>query len=208
MRKLVLSLVTMLSLGANAQSFNVKGGFNVSTLSNTDAKVRVGVNLGVSYEVPITDKFSIQPELLFNMKGYGVHEVESKHLENQYRIDYRFGGLRTEQVWVTRKATEPGRTMLYLSLPVVAKYEFVKNFKGEAGLEPSLLLGKSDASEKSFDLGLVFGAGYNINEKFSVGVRYTLGLVGVYDLGEFDKMEGIKNPKNRNFSIGVSYKLK
>ena len=29
MRKLVLSLVTMLSLGANAQSFNVKGGVNV-----------------------------------------------------------------------------------------------------------------------------------------------------------------------------------
>ena len=208
MRKLVLSLVTMLSLGANAQSFNVKGGLNVSNVSNTGARARVGVNLGISYEAPITDKFSIQPELLFNMKGYGAYEVEQKHLEDQYRIDYRYGGLRTEQVWVTNKAMEPGRTMFYLSLPVVAKYEFVKNFKGEAGLEPSLLLGKSDASEKSFDLGLVFGAGYNINEKFSVGVRYTLGLVGVYDLGEFGKMEGIKNPKNRNFSIGVSYKLK
>ena len=208
MRKLVLSLVTMLSLGANAQSFNVKGGLNVSTLSNTKARARVGVNLGVSYEAPITDKFSIQPELLLNMKGYGAYEVEQQYLEDQYRIDYQYGGLRTEQVWVTRKATETGHSMFYLSLPVVAKYEFVKNFKGEAGLEPSLLLGKSDASEKSFDLGLVFGAGYNINEKFSVGVRYTLGLIGVYDLGMFGRMADIKNPKNRNFSIGVSYKLK
>lgn len=208
MRKLVLSLVGLLSLSANAQSFNVKGGLNVSTLSNTGARARVGVNLGISYEAPITDKFSIQPELLFNMKGYGAYEVESKHLENLYRIDYRYGGLRTEQVWVTRKAMEPGQSMFYLSLPVVAKYEFVKNFKGEAGLEPSLLLNKSDASEKSFDLGLVFGAGYNINEKFSIGARYTLGLIGVYDLGELGRMAGIKNPKNRNFSIGVSYKLK
>ena len=208
MRKLVLSLVTMLSLGANAQLVSVKGGLNVSTLSNTNARARVGANLGVSYELSITDKFSIQPELLLNMKGHGAEEIERKQLVDEYSIDYRFGGLRRVQVWKPYRATEPGRTMLYLSLPVVAKYEFVKNFKGEVGLEPSLLLGKSNTSEKSFDLGLVFGAGYNINEKFSVGVRYTLGLVGVYDFGEYGKMAGVKNPKNRNFSIGVSYKLK
>jgi len=207
MRKLVLSLVTMLSFGANAQSVNVKGGLNFASVSNTKAGVAVRGYLGASYEVPINEKWSFQPELLINLKGFGSY-TESVYAERPVlRVNHGLGMVQTRYEKYLTTNNVPSYTMFYISLPLMMKYKIVEKFNVEAGLEPSILLNKNTGYEKTFDLGVGLGAGYQINEKLGVGVRYTLGLTNTVDYKDMPWMNE-ESHKNRNFQIGVTYKLK
>lgn len=74
MKKILLSAVAVFTFGlTNAQdvSYGVKGGLNLSNLSGDieDAKSLFGAHVGAFAEIKITDKFSVQPELLFSMQG-------------------------------------------------------------------------------------------------------------------------------------------
>ena len=74
MKKIVLSIAAMLVFGfANAQDvrFGVKGGLNIATLTGDvqDASTKVGFHVGGFAEIKVSDKFAVQPELLFSTQG-------------------------------------------------------------------------------------------------------------------------------------------
>ena len=64
--------VTMMSL-AYSQSFGVKGGANISTISkeNTwgDTNSKIGFYVGAYMNAPVNALLSIQPELIYNNLG-------------------------------------------------------------------------------------------------------------------------------------------
>lgn len=81
----------------------------------------------------------------------------------------------------------------YLNLPVVARYHSKKGFFGEAGLQPSFLLGARGKVEnvnssvqsqyRSFDLGIPFGLGYEFKNHIGAGFRCVPGLSNIYGSG-------------------------
>lgn len=190
MKKIILSAVAIMAFGfANAQDvkFGVKGGLNVANLSGdvNDNSALVGFHVGGFAEIKVSDKFAVQPELLFSTQGAKFDEGGS---------DVKFN-------------------LSYLNIPVMAKYFAAEKFSLEAGPQIGFLMsakakgdgGSIDIKDemKSIDFGVNFGAGYDFTENLSAGVRYNLGLANIA------KTEAGDNTKVKNsvFSISLGYKF-
>ncbi|WP_347216454.1 porin family protein [Chryseobacterium sp.] len=234
MKKLFIGLAFVGSLFMNAQektkssspiTFGVKAGFNATTLSrshdsytydeyDSNEKMKPGFNAGVFVNIPVAEKFSVQPELLFSQLG-------SKTEEN-YR--YIINGNAH-----FRQDTEYTTNLNYLVLPIMVQYNILPQLYVEAGPEFGLLLGgknkgdentvirqgnstsidKSSFSKKinmdfynRFNFGIGIGAGYYFTQNFGVTARFTAGLTNVMDIDNDYKV------RNNAFQVGVAYKFK
>jgi opacity protein-like surface antigen len=181
MKKLLFSAILLASGLVNAQEvkYGAKLGLNISNFSGdvTDSKSLIGVQLGGFAEIGISDKFAIQPELLFSMQG-----AKSEYSE----IDF----------------DEESKTKLnYLNVPVLAKYYIADNFAVLAGPQFGILMSAKedyDVSEtisgvtdnysestdvkdfyKTLSLSFNVGAAYSITENIFVDARYNLGLSSI-----------------------------
>lgn len=198
--KKILFLSAIAIFGAlNAQKYGVKAGMNLSSISNSsdmanaiseiagvqvDSKMKVGFHAGFFMNSAITEKFSIQPELIYNSKGVKFTAVGQ---DLNWNIDY-------------------------LSVPVMFQYNATPQFSLEAGPEINLLLSTklkaSGVSEdmkegtNGFDLGLGVGATFNFSPKIGANIRYVGGLTDIIK----DNTSNTKF-KNNTFQFGLGYKF-
>jgi len=206
MKKIILTAVAIFAFGfTNAQKaqFGIKGGMNVANQSFSgdgapSPSSLIGFHIGGFVDIKISDKFSIQPELLYSTQGSKFNMVVSDG-----NTEYN---------------TENTVKLAYINIPVMFKYYATEKFSLEAGPQIGFLtnseievnvLGQSvtqDAKElfESIDFGLNLGAGYDITKNISAGIRYNFGLVNVAktEAGSNDSI------KNSVFSISVGYKFK
>ena len=72
-KKIFLGLTVLASSLSFAQQFGVKVGLNLSDISNTstavDTKMKTGLYAGVTATFPITESYSIKPELVYKPNG-------------------------------------------------------------------------------------------------------------------------------------------
>lgn len=186
MKKIFLVGAVALFGALNAQSFGVKAGMNISSVSNfEEASSKVGLNAGVFMNAPIAENLSIQPELLYNSKG----------------VKWDFG------------SEGSGSTVgNYLSIPVMFQYNAMPNFYLEAGPEFSFLVSAKDKWEgesedvkdefNGFDLGIGLGLGYYFTPNVGVNARYVAGFTDIMKNNDTDDTY-----KNNVFQIGLSYKF-
>lgn len=214
MKKILLSAVFLFSALSYAQDvkFGAKVGLNISNLSGDveDTKSLIGAHLGGFAEISISEKFAIQPELLFSMQG-----AKSEYSESD--IDYSY--------------SEETKTKLnYLNIPLLAKYYVADKFALLAGPQFGILMsakedyefsetlsGTTDSGSESIDakefyksLALSFnlGASYSITENFFVDARYNLGLSSIAKdyTDEFGDSTSLKI-NNNVFQFSVGYKF-
>lgn len=213
MKKIITTSLLLFTILLTAQQtkFGVKGGLNVanqsdnyiSNLVQTNHSSIIGFNLGVFVESEISDKFSIQPEILFSAQG------------NKYAYN----------VFIRTSPSTPGEyvntqivnNLFYLNIPLTIKYYIVEKISLEIGPQFGFLLSSNSKSSslfqtlgnvnssysdgyKSIDYGINFGAGYNVTEKISTGIRYNFGLNNVNGRSSTEI-------KNSNLSISMSYRL-
>lgn len=228
MKTFFLGLAFAGSLFVNAQekkqssspvTFGVKAGFNASTLTQADSgydndqKLKAGFNAGVFVNIPVAEKFSIQPELLFNQLGSKV-EARNEFYINSDR-------LRQDFSYKT--------TLNYLSLPVMVQYNILPQLYVEAGPEFGFLLGgkeKGDATNtftsggtttthtenfsnkivkdlyNKFNFGMGIGAGYYFTQNLAATARFTAGITDIYKHNTGDAV------RNNAFQIGLAYRIK
>ena len=206
MKKIILSAFAIMAFGfANAQDvkFGVKGGLNLSNFSGDtepfDMKTRVGFNVGGFVEIKFSEKFALQPELLYSTQGSKVDNF----------------GVDTDQGFLTGDATF---NFTYINIPVMFKYYAAEKFWIEAGPQIGFLTsaklktevdgyGSSDQDVKdifeSVDFGLNLGLGYDFTEKISVGARYNLGLSNIAKTEDGDDSK----LHNGVFSLSAAYKF-
>jgi len=183
MKKLFLAGALAFFTVGNAQTFGLKAGINVSSLSGADGtKSKIGPYGGIFMNAPLAESFSIQPELLYNSKG----AKEDGSGDVSINMDY-------------------------ISVPVMFQYNATPQFYLEAGPEFSFLIsskakggGESlDLKDEmnSFDLGVGLGAGYYFVPNFGLTVRYVAGFTDVVKDNSDDAV------KNNVFQIGLAYKF-
>lgn len=207
MKKVILSAIAVMAFGmANAQDvkFGLKGGLNVSNFSGDtegiDFKSRFGFNAGGFVEIKFSEKFALQPEILYSTQGAKV---------DNFNLDV--DGIGTVNADVAFN-------LAYINVPVMFKYFAAEKFSLEAGPQIGFLVsaetktkvdgyGSSKVDIKdnfeSIDFGLNLGAGYDFTENLSVGARYNLGLANIAKTEEGDDSK----VHNGVFSLSVGYKF-
>ena len=163
-------------------SFGIKGGLNLTTMSVDDVdenNVFPSFHVGFWGKVPISEKFAVQPEVLFSVKG----------MKAEYDED--FLGVPVVDGETTLKLS-------YIDVPVYFVYNLSEDFNFHLGPYVSFLLdanldadneilgfididNEDDLDKDNFnkvDAGISAGLGFNLNN-FLFGFNYNLGLTEV-----------------------------
>lgn len=206
MKKIILSVIAIIAFGfVNAQEvkFGVKGGGNISNFSGDveGFNSRVGFNIGAFAEIKLSDKFALQPEVLFSQQGAKLKIAGTF-----------YDGYNSEYIRTTLNYN-----LGYINVPVMFKYYAAKNFAVEVGPQIGFLAsakGKakhegvtSEISIKDFyetiDFGFNFGASYDFTKNIFVEARYNLGISNIAqnEIGDTSKVH------NGVFSISMGYKF-
>lgn len=198
---IVLAVVSTTAIQAQEVRMGIKGGVNFATLSGDnlgDIKSRTGFHIGGLVEVPLSEQFSIQPEILYTTQGARYQEKGT-----ELGVDYDF------------KTTAH---LDYIQVPVMAKFYVVEGFAVEAGPEVAFLASSKgkykgtvggvtvseeddldDIAKVDFSVGL--GVSYRIPVGVFFGARYNLGVTNINDGSDSD------NNKMRNnvFQLSAGY---
>lgn len=169
MKKIILTVAVFTIGFVNAQEvkYGAKAGLNFANLTGDveDVSMKIGFNVGGFAEIKVSDKFSVQPELLYSTQGAKSEES--------------FEGETIESEW----------NLSYLNIPIMAKYYVSEKFSLEAGPQIGFLLGSKVKVEsievdfkdntESIDFGLNIGSAYDFTENLFAGLRYNIGLSNV-----------------------------
>ncbi|MFK7781514.1 porin family protein [Psychroserpens sp.] len=184
MKKLVLvTVITVLGLSnVNAQDikFGAKAGLNFAFITgdnSEDFDPNTDFHFGLLAEIPISEKFSFQPELIYSGQGYDTN-IDSEGII----------------------------ALNYLNIPLISKYYVTKRWSLEAGPQMGFLLSTKGGTEdykdhfKTTDFGVSFGVGYKLDNGLNFSARYNLGLSNI------NNVDGVSD-KNRNgvFQLSIGY---
>ncbi|MFV8347125.1 porin family protein [Flavobacterium sp. ZB4P13] len=179
---LLLAVVTVLGFAnVNAQEikFGAKGGLNFASISGDNTKgigAVTSFNFGVLSEIPISDKFSFQPELMYSGQGYSFND-------NTIALSYLNIPLMGKYYLTKGLSVEAGPQIGFL---LSAKNE------------------KTDVKDSfnTFDFGVNFGLGYKLDNGLNFGVRYNLGLT---DINNLDNYSGKNKNGVLQLSVGYFF---
>ena len=189
MKKLVVicSIVFFLSPTSKAQDvyFGPKVGVNLTHFfySGEDAnylkemsKLKMASHFGAFAEIVFDEYFSLQPELLYSIKGARYRNSTDEDFKSSY-------------------------VLKYISIPVVGKYYVTKEISLEAGPQVAYLLSAKnieisdelstnlgdeaasvDIKDKmqALDFGVTAGVGYLTKTGFYISARYTFGILNAH----------------------------
>ena len=213
---------------ANAQEFKVgaKAGFLMSNVSAPEhsatalgitgaAKLntafRPGFHFGAFIEYGFNEKIWVEAGVDYAFQGANLKSIEISGGPLSGKVD-----LNSSSKWATQQ----------LNVPLWFKYD-INGFRPKVGvnlgflskvefeLEPannSNLISKLNYSltpDKNFDLGLGFGAEYNLDSGLFFDATFNLGLteLSTKDYSKDGKNWPSMKFKNRVFQIGVGYKF-
>lgn len=192
---LILSFIA----APNYAQIGIRLGLNLTDLQvdvdnspfTVETNSKIGFHVGLSYEGKVSEQVSLQPELLLFQKGYRIET----------------------------SGDDINRTINYLELPVLVKYNFngtsqnVFLLAGPAvgfGISARARVGDNSESVeweatdlKRFDFGLHLGGGIAIptgNGAVLIDLRYLLGIANIAD----------SNPatnRNRGFSLNLGFEF-
>jgi hypothetical protein len=185
MKKILLTAAAVFAISfANAQDvkFGAKAGLNLSSLANAEgAKTQVGFHVGGYATISVSDKFAVQPELLYSAQG-------AKFEGGSLNLSYI-------NIPVMAKFNVADKFNLEVGPQVGLLMSATQKFSG----------GSLDVKEgyKTMDFGLNFGAGYDVAENINVGLRYCLGLSQL----EKELATGQTATKNTNIQLSLGYRF-
>lgn len=156
-----------------SNSFILKAGANFSLYTSEIAKWEgnVSYQLGIGYEIPLSEKFYIQPEL------------------NYFRLNADAG---KKEIWRDQQITIGDELRVsIIAIPLIFKYNIFNKFDIELGPQLNYISNisrtrndgvekeKVDSRVNNFDFGITGGLSYNITQKFGANLRYYFGLTEV-----------------------------
>jgi hypothetical protein len=188
-------LLTTSVIMANAQStqmpahaplvqFGLKGGLNVSTLNTryVTYQPRLGYHIGGLAHMHISDKWGLQPEVVYSNQG------ARRFLDPEYQLI----------------------SLHYVNVPIILQYFALNGLRFETGPQlGALIRGKATYRGEAqdlknqytpMDLSWAFGLGYLTKSNWGVDVRYNMGLSNV-------NMDSNLPKRNKVLQAGVFYQF-
>lgn len=193
MKKFLLTAVLgMFALaGFSQMTWNAKVGMSMTNLSNTEADMKIGYTVGVGLDYQFTDMWYLQSGLNITGKGAkaGDLKIKTHYLEIPVLAAAKFD-VSDNMKFVVNAGP-------YLAFGMGGKLQegdaSMKVFSKEEGMEEALM--------KRFDLGLQYGVGLELSDK------YLINLTGQYGFIDPFKGDGGESSHNIAFMIGVGYRF-
>jgi hypothetical protein len=191
--KLATAIIAIFLVQVTMAQFHVgvKGGANITKVDGKSFKeqFRYGYHLGGFMEIGLSEKFRLQPEVVFNQY--------STTLDSNYKEIYQ-NVINSDQSKVK---------LGYLSIPILLDYKFLGPIHLQAGPQVGILIDKNrsilqnggDAFKKG-DFSMVGGVQVNLL-KLRVSGRYVIGLNNINDIDDQDKW------KNQAIQLSVGFAL-
>ena len=232
-KTITLTLVNLITLNLNAQSllpkkYGVKIGANIANIhseANTGAQnikssALIGVSGGFYMEIPLNDKWYINPELIYTQKGgsftynyqhdYQVNERDLHKTEHELKLTY----IELNPT-VSHKANEKislnfGPSISYLFQPV---YNILSD-TGENENDPlHEELPDAEYNEETLDFGINIAISYYLTENFLIETKVNTGLMSTGEISKTiytenngnDTRSNIYTIKNRGISFSLGY---
>ncbi len=177
--------------------FGVKGGVNLSNITGDDSgnfDSRTSFHLGLFMEIPISERFSFQPEVLYSGQGFTLLKDNPIGSDIEYQLDY-------------------------VQIPLMAKIYVIKGLYAEAGPQFGFKVKETidtkegsnsgtevnpdDSKLKGFDTNLALGTGYKFDNGLLLSARYTFGLTNIFK--DDAPLIGNADVKNSVWQFGVGF---
>jgi len=184
----------------------IKAGLNNSTnvdnLETTnefenDKEYRTGYHIGIVSNINLSEKFTINPEMLYSQKGY----------KNVSRVVYTYDAYGNPLEYDESKYDV---RLNYIVVPVLFGYEVVNNLYLYTGPEFGYLFNTNANFNNGFEFSLAGGTGYNIG-RFTIELRYIHGLSSLTTDAQYTDIYGnpIDDPKfqNRLFQLSLGLNI-
>lgn len=192
--KLLPLLAALLISQALMAQFHLgaKAGANIIKVEGKsfDDQFRYGYHLGGFAEIRLSNKFVLQPEVLFNQYSTSV----DSSFENVYHNAFNSSQSKVK--------------LNYLSIPLLLNYKLIGSFLSlQAGPQFSVLMNKDknlleNGAEafKRGDFSMIGGAQVKLGP-IRVNGRYVVGLSNLNDIGDSEKW------KTQGFQVSVGLAL-
>lgn len=198
--------------------FGIKAGGNSAYFSDQQLSLnnqKVGFHAGVLVNIPLSQKFSLQPEVLYNQLG-------ARSVISSTDVTTGATNVKTKSEYKT--------TMNYISVPLMVQMRPTERFYVEAGPEFSYFINGKNSGDSTistttagitttqsvsnsqdiekdninkFNLGLGLGLGYDITQNLGINARYINSLTDMRN----QKPEGTEALNHRAFQLGLNYKF-
>ncbi|TGV03315.1 porin family protein [Flavivirga rizhaonensis] len=168
------------SVNAQGIKLGIKAGANFASLSGDDVDDldgRTSLHVGAAAKIGISDKFALQPELVYSAQGFSYSEAG---FDSTGKLDY-------------------------INIPVLADFTIIEGLSVQAGPQIGFVINDEedyddgeteDIGAESIDFGALLGAQFKLENGLFFQARYNLGLSDV--ISDVDA-------KNNVFSLSVGY---
>ena len=160
--------------------FGLKGGLNVSSLGGNNSQIgsaKVGFHAGAYLITFLSERVSLQPELVYSQQGF--------QLTGQYATRFEHN---------------------YLNLPIIFKIDVGPGTTVQLGPQVGYFLNRNDNGNnfggyKKIDFGLALGVGYALESGLNLTARYNLGFANVTE----NVSNQVPSRTNRVFQLSLGY---
>ena len=225
-KKSLITLLTCLTISASSQSListkygvNVRvniSSLNISSVDGANPTVnssQIGIAAGVCVHIPLSDKWFINPEVLYSQKGASF-EYEFTH---DYAVNQRDKYKTTNQLtlsYVELNPTISFKASDKLSLNFGPSVSFLIGEKYTQTPETfpfntnNLLITDGLVEAATLDVGLNLGSSYFITENFLVDARVYTGFIKAAEVTQpYETVVPVPNYtlKNRAIVLSLAY---
>lgn len=193
----IIGFFLLMSYSTSAQNFGLKTGVLFNNVYIKDIppfidiyspKMNIGFTFGLVYKNRFNRIFSLKSEVGFSRKGFNTGIPAGVSFETDIKYSY-------------------------IDFAVVGLFNVFEKIRLEFGVEPSYLLDFNEGIfEKNhfnkYELGLIGGASFFINEKIEILARCYFGITPIIEISNTNNAgENSENYGyfNRNFELAIGY---
>lgn len=234
MKKLIILTLILSNICVNAQSliaikYGVKAGVNIASISSTpnegvkniDDSQLIGVSGGFYMEIPINDKWYINPEVVYVQKGasfdydfihdYDINEGErdEHNTTNELKLAYIELNPTISYKTPCKISLNFGPSVSFL---IQSDYTTSETNTSEMGILHEELE-ESIYTEESLDVGLNLGFSYYLSEDLFIDAKVNTGFMKIGEVSQEthtgntsnDARSNIFELKNRAIVFSIGY---